>query len=406
MRQPIQQQIEKTSPDIFQILRMVFWENTFASKAIQHVLKLHPEWEEEQRGILSEAAYDIIRWWRALWFILDQEPSADEKDLQKLISVFLFTKRGDLAALQRIKGLDANQVIQRIAITKNTRVLRESVPDWLDRQGEQELGSRWDKIIASLNSPPDLVIRINTLKTTEKELITILRKEGVTVESIKWSLDALRLIEKRNVFVLPSFRSGLFEVQDAASQMVSRILAPQSGMRLVDACAGEGSKTLHCAALMNNKGKIIALDTQEWRLRQLRKRAAKAGVDTIETRVITSSKIYKRMSNTADCLLLDVPCSGIGTLRRNPDIKWKVSAEDFIRLKDLQQELLERYHPILKLKGRLAYSVCSIFPSEGEQQIKRFLAGHHDFHLLQEQRYWPDTDGSDGFYIALLERTA
>ena len=132
--------------------------------------------------------------------------------------------------------------------------------------------------------------------------------------------------------------------------MVSRILDPQPGMRVVDACAGEGSKTLHLAALMKNKGKIIALDTQEWRLKELRKRATKAGVDTIETRMITSSKVYKRMDGTADRLLLDVPCSGLGTLRRNPDIKWKLSSEDLERLTILQQELLEKYCMITKTK--------------------------------------------------------
>ena len=209
---------------------------------------------------------------------------------------------------------------------------------------------------------PDLIIRVNTLKTTVKELTVFLRKEGIVAEPIDWSPDALRIMEKTNVFKLSSFRAGLFEVQDAASQMVSRILDPQPGMRVVDACAGEGSKTLHLAALMKNKGKIIALDTQEWRLKELRKRATKAGVDTIETRMITSSKVYKRMDGTADRLLLDVPCSGLGTLRRNPDIKWKLSSEDLERLTILQQELLEKYCMITKPNGRMVYSVCSILP--------------------------------------------
>ena len=193
---------------------------------------------------------------------------------------------------------------------------------------------RWEPVLASLNKKPELVIRANSLKTTPKELLVILRKEGILAEPIDGNPDALFIKEKINVFKLPSFNAGLFEVQDAASQMVSRILDPQPGMRVVDACAGEGSKTLHLAALLKNKGKIIAMDTQEWRLRELRKRAAKAGVDTIETRLITSSKIYKRMKETADRLLLDVPCSGLGTLQRNPDIRWKLTAKDLERLRD------------------------------------------------------------------------
>jgi len=396
--------LHELSPEIFKTLRVIFWEKVYATKAIQITLKLHPEWEDNKRALLSETVYDLIRWWRPLWYIIDRDPVPEEKDLQKLITIYLFSKKGDFTALQKKRGLDANQVIQRIATTKNIRVLRESIPDWLDKQGEQELGSRWDAVIASLNKYPDLIIRVNTLKTTVKELTVFLRKEGIVAEPINWSPDALRIVEKTNVFKLSGFRAGLFEVQDAASQMVSRILDPQPGMRVVDACAGEGSKTLHLAALMKNKGKIIALDIQEWRLNEIRKRATKAGADTIETRMITSSKVYKRMDGTADRLLLDVPCSGLGTLRRNPDIKWKLSSDDLKRLIILQQEILEKYCMITKPNGRMAYSVCSILPSEAEEQVLRFLKKHTDFLLLNEKRYWPETDGTDGFYVALIER--
>jgi 16S rRNA (cytosine967-C5)-methyltransferase len=404
MRISLNDSLHELSPEILKTLRVIFWENVYATKAIQITLKLHPEWEDNKRALFSETIYDLVRWWRPLWFILDRDPIPEEKDLQKLITIYLFSKKGDLSALEKKRGLDANQVIQRIATTKNMRALRESIPDWLDRQGERELGSQWDAVIASLNKYPDLIIRVNTLKTTVKELTVFLGKEGIVVEPINWNPDALRIMEKTNVFKLSGFRAGIFEVQDVASQMVSRILDPQPGMRVVDACAGEGSKTLHLAALMKNKGKIIALDTQEWRLNELRKRATKAGADTIETRMITSSKVYKRMDGTADRLLLDVPCSGLGTLRRNPDIKWKLSSEDLKRLTILQQELLEKYCMITKPNGQMAYSVCSILPSEAEEQIIRFLKNHANFRLLNEKRYWPETDGTDGFYVALIER--
>jgi 16S rRNA (cytosine967-C5)-methyltransferase len=392
------------SPEILKTLRVIFWENVYSTKGIQIMLKAHPDWGENKRALFSETIYNLIRWWRLMWYILDRDPSPEEKDLQKLITVYLISKKGDLSLLQKKRGLDANQVTQRIVTAKNKRILRESIPDWLDKQGEQELGVRWDAIIASLNKYPDFVIRVNTLKTTVNELKVILQKEGIIAESINWNPDALRIMKKTNVFKLSSFRAGLFEVQDTASQMVSRILDPQAGMRVVDACAGEGSKTLHLAALMRNKGKIIALDTQEWRLRQLRKRAAKAGVDIIETRMITSSKVIKRMNGTADRLLLDVPCSGLGTLQRNPDIKWKLSSEDLKRLTRLQQELLEKYCIIIKPNGRIVYSICSILPSEGEEQVELFLKNHTDFRLLNEKRYWPDIDDTDGFYMALIER--
>jgi 16S rRNA (cytosine967-C5)-methyltransferase len=385
---------------------VVFWQNVYATKAIEHTLKLHPEWEDSKRAVFSDTMYDLIRWWRSLWFIIDKEPSADEKELQNLITIYRFSKKGELSVLQNKKELDATHLLQRIQTTKNSRALRESIPDWLDAQGEKELGIRWDTALAALNEKPDLVIRVNNLKTTSKELLVILRKEGIIAEPIDGNPDALFIKEKINVFKLSSFNAGLFEVQDAASQMVSRILDPQPGMRVVDACAGEGSKTLHLAALLKNKGKIIAMDTQEWRLQELRKRAAKAGVDTIEARLITTSKAYKRIKGTADRLLLDVPCSGLGTLRRNPDIRWKLTDTDLERLRVLQQDLLEKYCTLLKPQGMMVYSVCSILPSEGEEQIQRFLKNHADYRLLDEKRYWPDTDRTDGFYIALLQRAS
>jgi len=402
----LRERLHELTPEICKTLRMVFWEDTYATKAIEHSLKLHSEWEEDTRAVFSETVYDLIRWWRPLWYLIDREPTAEEKNLQKLISIYLFSKKGDITALQKKRGVDASIVFQRLEALKTSRVLRESIPDWLDAQGEKELGARWDSVLASLNKPPDCVIRVNTLKTTGNQLIGILRKDGIIARPIDGNPDALVLLQKTNVFRLPSFSAGFFEVQDAASQMVSRMLNPLPGMRVVDACAGEGSKTLHLAALMKNKGKIIALDTQEWRLRNLRKRAAKAGVDTIELRVVTSSKAYKRLKGTADRLLLDVPCSGLGTLRRNPDIKWKLSADDLYRLRQCQYDLLENYSILLKPQGSLVYSVCSILPSEGEEQVQRFLKNHHEFSLINEKRFWPDTDGTDGFYVALLQHTA
>ncbi|MBN1280330.1 MAG: RsmB/NOP family class I SAM-dependent RNA methyltransferase [Candidatus Thermoplasmatota archaeon] len=400
------QLIPRVQPDLFSALYAVFWQHTYATKAIEKTLHQHPEWEDELRMVFSETVYDLIRWWRPLWYILNQEPSSEEKDLQHLLMIYLFSKKGDLGALQKNKGPALDVVMQRIATAKKKRALRESIPDWLDSQGVAELGSRWDTVIASLNSPPRQTIRVNTMKTTSQQLLNLLKKQGITAEVLPGFPDALWIKEKTNVFTLRSFHQGFFEVQDAASQAVSLLLDPKPGMRVVDACAGEGSKTLHLAALLKNKGKIIALDTQDWRLKEVRKRASKAGAETVETRVITATKTYKRMYDTADRLLLDVPCSGLGTLQRNPDIRWRLQPDDLHRLKNLQSELLQKYSPLLRPDGQLVYSVCSIFPSEGEEQISQFLTKNPTFHLLKEQRYWPDTDKTDGFYLALLKRTA
>lgn len=405
MTRPLRERLNELSPTIIQTVQLVFRENQFATSAIADALALHPDWEEDRRSIFSETVYDLIRWWRPLWYIINQEPTSEETDLQKLLAIYLFTKKGDLTVLQKKRGLNTNDILKRLKTIKTTRALRVSLPDWLDDQGEKELGAQWDVVSTSLNESPTQFLRVNTLKTTKAQLVRLLRKDGIIAEPLDWNPDALIIREKTNPFRLTSFHAGLFEVQDAASQMVSRLLNPEPGMRLIDACAGEGSKTLHCGTLMNNKGKIIALDNQEWRLKELRKRATKAGIDTIETHHVTSSKDYKRMNGTADRLLLDVPCSGLGTLRRNPDIRWKLTPESLTRLNALQLELLDQYCVLLKPTGILAYSVCSIFPSEGEHQIERFLTTHAQFSRLREQRYWPQTNRTDGFYIALLQRS-
>jgi 16S rRNA (cytosine967-C5)-methyltransferase len=391
--------LRRVSWELPKTLRAVFWENTYASKAIQSTFRNHAEWGDKEKAVFSELAYDIIRHWRLLWYLLEKKPSSDVQDLHKLTQTYLLFKG--------LKNQDTSALKRRLESVKHFKVFAQSLPDWLDERAEQELKERWDPVIKALNTPADLDIRVNTLKTTKTELITVLRKEGVIAKPLEGYPDALRLTEKRNVFSLQSFSEGLFEVQDAASQLVCHVLDPKEAMRVVDACAGEGGKTLHLATLMKNKGKVIALDTQEWRLKELRKRAVKAGIDTIETRCISSSKIYKRLEGTADRLLLDTPCSGLGTLRRNPDIKWKLTSNDLDRLIALQQDLLEQYSPMTKPGGRMVYSVCSILPSECEDQIARFLRTHSKtFRLISEQRCSPDTDGTDGFYMALLERVS
>jgi len=389
--------LRRVSPELPNILRAVFWENQYATKAIQTTLRNRKEWGDKEKAVFSECVYDIIRNWRLLWYLLERKPSIN--DLDHLVQIYFLFKG--------LKNQDTSALKRRLVSIKQVRAIAQSLPDWLDERGEQELKERWYPVIKALNTPADIDLRVNTLRITKKELITILRKEGIIVKPLQGHPDALRLMEKRNVFALPSFSEGLFEVQDAASQLVSHLLDPQEGMRVIDACAGEGGKTLHLATLMRNKGKVIALDTQEWRLAELRKRAAKAGIDTIEARCISSSKVYKRLEGTADRLLLDAPCSGLGTLRRNPDIKWKLTNDDLERLITLQQDLLGRYSSLTKPGGRMVYSVCSILPSECETQIARFLQIHaSSFRLISEQRCWPDTDDTDGFYMALMERTS
>ncbi|MCZ8215023.1 MAG: class I SAM-dependent methyltransferase, partial [Cyclobacteriaceae bacterium] len=189
------------------------------------------------------------------------------------------------------------------------------------------------------------------------------------------------------------------------SQAIAPFLQVEPGMRVIDACAGAGGKTLHLAALMQNKGRIISMDTEEWKLTELKLRARRAGVGNVETRVIESTKTIKRMEKMGDRVLLDVPCSGLGVLRRNPDAKWKLSPEFIEKVIDLQKNILHDYSMMVKPGGKLVYSTCSLMPTENEKQVATFLANNPDFTLEEEKHIWP-SEGFDGFYMARVVRKA
>ena len=273
----------------------------------------------------------------------------------------------------------------------------------MDELCEKELGNRWDEELTALNAEAKVVLRVNTLRTTVKELQQQLEEREVFTEIDKNFPDALIMEERQNVFQLPEFKEGMFEVQDAGSQAISTFANPTPGMRIIDACAGGGGKTLHLAALIQNKGRIISMDTEQWKLDELKKRARRAGVSTVETRVIDSSKVIKRLEKTADLVLLDVPCSGLGVLKRNPDAKWKLSPAFIDDVRKAQADILTSYSAMVKPGGSLVYATCSILYSENEDQVKKFLEGNTSFELQKERRIWP-SEGFDGFYMAQFKR--
>jgi 16S rRNA (cytosine967-C5)-methyltransferase len=254
-----------------------------------------------------------------------------------------------------------------------------------------------------MNQEAAVVLRTNTIKVSREQLERTLRDNGVATRPLTDRADALMLLERQNIIRQQAFKDGLFEVQDAASQDVAAFLQVSPGMRVIDACAGAGGKTLHVAALMKNSGRIVALDVDPLKLQELQKRARRAGVSNLETRAIESSKTVKRLSQSADRLLLDVPCSGLGVLRRNPDAKWKLSPELISEVIARQQHILNDYSGMLKPAGMLLYSTCSILPDENYKQIQHFLASHENFSLVGEKNCWP-SDGFDGFYMALLQK--
>jgi 16S rRNA (cytosine967-C5)-methyltransferase len=177
-------------------------------------------------------------------------------------------------------------------------------------------------------------------------------------------------------------------------------------MRIIDACAGAGGKSLHMAAISQNKGRILSLDTEQWKLDEAKKRARRAGVSNLDTRLIEGAKTIKKLYDTADRLLLDVPCSGLGVIKRNPDAKWKLSLDFINKVKAEQAAILEEYAKILKVGGKLVYATCSILPSENQFQVDKFLANHSNYSLEEARVVLPSESGFDGFFMARIIRNA
>lgn len=391
---------------VAQALQTIFVENRFADKVIEHTLRSNPKAGSRDRAFIAETTYDIVRNYRLYAAILGKEP-AKETDFWELVGVHLILNGLAVQEVAELQALDPVEVREKAAQLRTERKYRESVPDWLDALGARELGSAWDETLAWLNRPAEVVLRTNRLKTDRAALQKALEGEGIETKTAG-DTDALVLLRRQNVFKTKAFKNGLFEVQDFSSQLVAPFLDPKPGMRVVDACAGGGGKALHLAALLEGRGAVIALDTLAWKLDELRQRARRAGASNIETRAIESTKVVKRLYNTADRLLLDVPCSGLGVLRRNPDSKWKLSPAFIENLQKTQQEILQTYSRILKPGGQMVYATCSILPSENEQQVQAFLASDagKGFALVAERKILPQDEGFDGFYMALLSKAA
>lgn len=380
-------------------LQEIFDEKKYADKVIEKILKSNPRWGARDRRFIAETIYDIVRWYR----LFRELAKAEENEYWKLLAVWCLWNKTEFPDWEEMKGVDRKKVLARYEEVKSERKIRESIPDWLDELGEKEIGANWTNELEALNESAAVVLRTNTLKISRHELQQQLEEEEIITEAPIEFPDGLLLEQRQNIFTRQAFKDGLFEVQDAGSQLIAPFLQVKPGMRVVDACAGAGGKALHLAALMNNQGRIIAMDTEEWKLTELKKRARRAGVGNIETRVIESSKTIKRLENSADRLLLDVPCSGLGVLKRNPDAKWKLTPDFIDRVRELQQHILQDYSNIIKAGGVLVYSTCSLLPSENQVQVKKFLQANSNFELEEEKSVMP-SEGFDGFYMARIKR--
>lgn len=382
----------------------VLQQDKYADKVLERTLKTNKKWGAKDRAYISEIFYEIIRWKRQYEFYIGKE--LNENTIYEIILAYLLKNKMEFQLFDEFHGISVKKLKDNLKKTTSDKAIQYSVPNWLLQRFQKELPQRWEQELKALNIPAETILRVNTLKTSKDELIEKLAEERIETVTIKGYNDALKLTFKKNVFKTQAFKEGLFEIQDASSQLVAEALDAKAGMKIIDACAGAGGKTLHIASKMQNKGNIVALDIFEWKLIELKRRAKRAGVFNITTKVIDDNKVLKRLYNSADAVLIDAPCSGTGVLRRNPDAKWKLN-EDFInRMVVLQAELLQSSAKMVKNGGTLVYATCSILPSENREQIDKFLSQNNEFQLISMQEYFPSECKFDGFFIAKLKKIA
>lgn len=378
------------------LVKSVFKEHRVLDHALAAAFEANPRWGKRDRGFVAETAFEVVRWRRALGFLADSEEG-------NALCAAQWTRMGyevpDWWSYrgERTEGIRARET----GLLDQSRRVRESVPDWLDALGETELGDAWEPELAALNRRAPVYLRVNTLKLTRDAAVAWLAEAGVAASPVPGLPDALVLDDGR-ILPKPLREDGRVEIQDAGSQMIAPMLDAVPGLMVIDACCGAGGKSLHLAALMGNEGRVFAMDVDQRKLAELERRAKRAGAGCVRPRPIIPATVPD-FAGVGDRLLVDAPCSGLGTLRRQPDLKWRLKPAQLDRVRGIQRGLLDSYPEMLKSGGHLVYATCSILPSENRGAVDHLLASG-GFRLLEERTVSPATDGFDGFYAAALEK--
>ncbi|MCW5908453.1 MAG: hypothetical protein KIS94_11380 [Chitinophagales bacterium] len=392
---------------VIQGLADVLLQKRQADTTVEQLLVSNKNWGARDRHFIADNIYTLIRYKR-LYEYCAAVNATDESALWQMLGAKLLLEGVYVSRIEEFSLLNAEGIKTLAAQAQTIRKIRESVPDWLDQTGVNEVGEeQWEKEIHALNGKAGFSIRINTLKTNMAVVKSILTNEGIDFSEVPNTPDALLIHSRKNFRNFPAYKNGLFEIQDVASQLVAPMLAAEPGMMVIDGCAGAGGKALHLAALMHNQGEILAVDIKPEKLAQLKLRATRSGVTIIEP--FNAEQLTRgtqtKLANAVDRILIDAPCSGSGVLRRKPDAKWSLTPAFISELRQTQAQLLQLYAPMLKPGGILVYSTCSIFSSENEKQIQTFLVTQaSNFELLEEKKISPAQTGFDGFYMAKLKK--
>ena len=393
-----------------------------ADAALSHWLRHHPNLGARDRSEVAEAVYDVLRHLRRY----RQFGESGVGPASRRLAILGLNATLGAEALE--EGMDAAEAewlkrVSQIDLATLPRAIRGSIPDWLDER--LALMDSPDTLVEALNRQASLDLRVNPLKVERDAMLTELQQSAGRYEPVAmpYSPWGIRMEGRPAINRWPQFENGSIEVQDEGSQLLALLVAPRRGEMIIDFCAGAGGKTLLLGALMRSTGRLYAFDVSAARLARAKPRFARSGLSNVVPVVIDSENDsrVKRLAGKAQRVLVDAPCSGIGTLRRNPDLKWRQHPQALAELGQLQERILNSAARCVAPGGRLVYATCSLLAEENEVQAERFLASHPDFERLDaaeilasrcetlklEGPYLqlrPDVHGTDGFFAAVFER--
>ena len=404
-----------------EVLREILRFTGPADGSLSRYFREHPRLGGRERGVIAEAIYGLLRN-KSVYTSFSESGSGSAMRRLSLLGL------ADAVGIDALGGLSDDETawlhrVMEIDRSHLPLALKSNMPDWLWQKMVAMHGEEGAlTLAASLNTPAPLDLRVNTLKANREDVIASLAQAPILAEPTPYAATGLRVLKKPSIQNLPLFKDGSIEVQDEGSQLLAQLVGAKRGEMVADFCAGAGGKTLALGAMMRNTGRLYAFDISEKRLAKLKPRLARSGLSNVHPVVIAHERDakIKRLAGKLDRVLVDAPCSGLGTLRRNPDVKWRQTLEGVAELNQKQASILDSAARLVKQGGRLVYATCSILDEENEGIVQQFLATHPDFTLipapqiLDEQKInlemgdyfklYPHIHHADGFFAAVMQR--
>ena len=392
-----------------------------ADVVLSRFFRDHPRLGGRERGMIAEATYALLRR-RHLYNHLSESGSGPQ---MRRLALLGLSEAAGIDALSGLADAERAWLDKVMAIDRSSlpAVLRTNMPDWIMSRLSQQFGEdEAMQLTDTLNQPAPLDLRVNTIKSDRETAEAALTHAGIVCVPTPFSSLGLRMRQKPALQNMTLFKDGHLEVQDEGSQLLAQILGAKRGEMVADFCAGAGGKTLALGAWMRNTGRLYAFDVSEKRLAKLKPRLARSGLSNVHPVLIAheNDAKVKRLAGKLDRVLVDAPCSGLGTLRRNPDMKWRQQEKDLVELNAKQRSILTSAARLVKPGGRLVYATCSLLEEENQSVVNGFIAEHPEFslrpmgELMAEQKLslsmgdflqlLPHRHQTDGFFAAVLER--